>query len=513
MTGPAYHLQPWWGRSCKAYAGDDETTTQLMGRRGNGRGFGERPKRALADRLGVDGRALAAFRVALGATLLLDYGRRSADLTAFYSDAGVLPRDVLAALYPSLAGLSLHALSGAAWYQGALFALGAAFALALVVGYRTRLATAASFLLLVSVHLRNPLILHGGDVLLRQLLFWGLLLPLGGRWSVDAVRRSETRDRVVGVATAGLLLQVVLVYGANAAFKLGHDAWIAGDALRYALALDRYTTPLGEVVAGWPALAAALTWAWLGLVICSPLLIVLTGRRRAALAGAFAAVHLGMLPVMKLGIFPLVSLAGLLPFLPATVWDRVPTPRDGTVPIAERFPAAPVIGDSWPAVAATARRLATATATAGIAAMLVVNAMSLGYVAPPAGTPDAVAEKSWNMFGNPPRDDGWYAMPATLDSGGRIDAYRGTAAPLDRPPNRSAANRNERWRKLLDDVRGADRRAARRSLLAYECRRWNGTHETGATSVDLVYVQRPLDGGGTGDRVALGSVDCRAPSA
>ncbi len=481
-----------------------------MGGRGtDGSGSG-RVATALSDRLGVDARALGAFRIALGAMLLIDYVRRSADLTAFYADTGVLPRDVLAALYPSLAGLSLHALSGAAWFQAVLFALGVGFALALAIGYRTRLATAASLLLLVSLHLRNPLLLHG-DVLLRQLLFCGLVLPLGGRWSVDAVRRSVTRDRVAGVATAGLLLQVVLVYGTNAAFKLRHDAWIDGEAIGYALALDQYATPLGAAISGWPTLAATLTWAWLGLVICSPLLVVLTGRRRAVLAGAFAAVHLGMLPAVKLGIFPLVSLTGLLPFLLVTVWDHVPAPRGGTVvSLAELFPTAPVIADS--SVVVTVRRLATATAAAGVAAMLVVNAMSLGYVAPPAGTPDPVAEKSWNMFSNPPRDGGWYAMPTTLDSGGRTDAYRGTAAPLDRPPNRSAAIRNERWRKLLGEVRGDDRRAVRRSLLAYECRRWNATREAGATSVGLVYVSRPLDGGGTGETVTLGSVDCREVS-
>ncbi|WP_225333697.1 hypothetical protein [Halomicrobium urmianum] len=157
-----------------------------MGRRGDESGVGKRLTSALADRLGVDIRALAAFRVALGATLLADYLRRSADLTAFYSDAGVLPRDVLAALYPSLAGLSVHALSGSSLVQALLFVTGGAFAAALLVGYRTRL------------------------------------------------------------ATAGLLLQVVLVYAANAAFKLRHDAWLSGEALQYALSLDRYVTDSGR---------------------------------------------------------------------------------------------------------------------------------------------------------------------------------------------------------------------------------------------------------------------------
>ncbi len=110
---------------------------------------------------------------------------------------------------------------------------------------------------------------------------------------------------------------------------------------------------------------------------------------------------------MKLGVFPLVCLTGLLPFLSAVVWDRLPVPDSGiTARLASRLP----------------------TATFGFVAILLVNAMSLGYVDTPDGVPDAVAEKSWNMFSNPPRDDGWFAIPVTLESGERVDALRGTAA-------------------------------------------------------------------------------------
>ncbi|MDY7080948.1 MAG: HTTM domain-containing protein, partial [Halobacteria archaeon] len=80
----------------------------------------------------------------------------------------------------------LHALSGDAWFQVLLFVVASVFALMLVVGYRTKVATVVSLVLLVSLHLRNPVILNGGDSLLRRLLFIGIFLPLGEQWSVDA---------------------------------------------------------------------------------------------------------------------------------------------------------------------------------------------------------------------------------------------------------------------------------------------------------------------------------------
>ncbi|EMA42416.1 hypothetical protein [Halobiforma nitratireducens] len=54
---------------------------------------GDAVRRAFERRLGVDARALAAFRIALGLTLLFDTLHRSRNLVAFYTDEGVLPRD------------------------------------------------------------------------------------------------------------------------------------------------------------------------------------------------------------------------------------------------------------------------------------------------------------------------------------------------------------------------------------------------------------------------------------
>jgi len=124
----------------------------------------------VADRVAVDGRALGALRIALGLLLLADLVLRARFLGAFYTDAGVFPRALLVERYPTISTFSLHALSGGLWWQVALFVGAGLAALSLLVGYRTRLATVASLLLLVSLHARNPLVLNAGDSLLRRLL-------------------------------------------------------------------------------------------------------------------------------------------------------------------------------------------------------------------------------------------------------------------------------------------------------------------------------------------------------
>ena len=218
-------------------------------------GLGEATRR----RLGVDTRALAAFRVAVGCVLLADLAYRARSLRAFYTDNGAVPRSLAAALYPTLSSLSLHALSRAARLQRLLFAVAAVLAVLLVVGYRTRLVAAGSWLLLASLQFRNYLVLNGGDTVLLVALFLALFLPLGERWSVDAVAADRPpRHRVAGFGSAALLSQVVCVYATNAVFKLRSDVWTSGVAVRYVFALDRFTMRLGDVFAAFPALLSAV---------------------------------------------------------------------------------------------------------------------------------------------------------------------------------------------------------------------------------------------------------------
>ena len=153
-------------------------------------------QRPLTDVLGLDVRSLAVFRVGLGLLLLTDVLTRVQHLDAHYTDAGVLPLSVLLRQQWNNGWWSLHALSGDAGLQWLLFGLAAVFAVQLVLGWRTRVAHVASWVLLASAQARNPLVLQGGDDLLRLVTFWSMFLPLGATWSLDA-RREGRRDGVV----------------------------------------------------------------------------------------------------------------------------------------------------------------------------------------------------------------------------------------------------------------------------------------------------------------------------
>ena len=472
-------------------------------------GVGRKLRGTISRRIEIDARALAAVRIALGLLVLADLALRSRNLVAFYTDFGVYPRSGFVSNADSL-HLSLHAISGDVWVQALLFLIAAGFAVALTIGYRTSIATAGSWLFLVSLHNRLGGVLNGGDVLLRMLLFWAIFLPLGARWAVDTVHADRRRSTVTSVAGAALLVQVVLVYLVNAAFKLSGDLWLRGQALEYVFSLGQFTILLGDVVSSSPTLLHVLNYVWLAMVLGSVLLLVLTGIWRTGLVFLFIGMHVGMLLTMRLDLFPLISIASLLPFLPTWFWDALEGRLSGTpvastlgkVPtlLARTLPVVSVAGvpPSW---RRTKRRVTTVVPLVFLVLILLWNvqyAYSDVY-----GERDLLPDEAesvieltrtdqyWNMFApNPLSTDGWLVAPAQLENGTLVDAFHGGAVTWDRPPDISATYPTARWRKYLVGLWRGDS-SHREYFAEYLCRRWNTRHSSPLENVSVYFMEQP----------------------
>ena len=94
-----------------------------------------------------------------------------------------------------------------------LFGIAAIFALLLLVGYQTRRATIVCWFFLLSVRNRNTLI--WADALLSDVLFWGMFLPWGARFSVDKVLHrayDKLPDRYLSWGTAIYVMQIAFVF-------------------------------------------------------------------------------------------------------------------------------------------------------------------------------------------------------------------------------------------------------------------------------------------------------------
>jgi predicted DCC family thiol-disulfide oxidoreductase YuxK len=285
---------------------------------------------------GIDLRTLALLRIMLGVAILCDVINRWPYAAALYSDDGVWPRQAAMA-FNAASRWSLLYVSGGAWLVHALFVGLVLAALALIYGYRTRVATGIAWVLFVSLTNRNLIIQQGGDILLCLLLFWSLFLPLGARFSIDDAMRSEhakvdvqTQPRSHGyfsAATAALLLQASYVYVFGALLKTG-PAWTQDhSAIYYALSLESIARPAGEWFAvHFKGLLSALTAYVYWLELLMPLymftpLFFLVFRG----IGLFLLIllHLGFAVLLNVGLFPLISIVSLCAFLPGSAWDAM----------------------------------------------------------------------------------------------------------------------------------------------------------------------------------------------
>ncbi|MBI1913520.1 MAG: HTTM domain-containing protein [Planctomycetes bacterium] len=441
--------------------------------------------------LSLDLRSLAVFRIGLGLLLLSDLSVRASDLVAHYTDAGVLPRADVPASFAS----SVYLLHGSWWFQVGLFGVAALFALALLVGLHTRLATFVSCFLLVSLHARNPVVLDGGDVLLRLLLFWGIFLPLGACFSLDRARSRGPAPgpRVVSVATAALLFQVCFVYWFSVLLKSDPIWRSEGTALYYALNVDQFVTPLGRRLLDYPDLLRLLTFGTLALEAAGPALLFLpvcSGPVRTLVVFIFVLFHvLGLGLVLELGHFPYSCAVTWLALLPTWFWDRLrhrvrpgrpppPAAESGAAPTA-REAKLPVTTPGW----------MNALAGFFLAYVFLWNVRTLDFdrfqtVFPQRlnwiGEGFGLGQK-WDMFAPYPlMEDGWYVVVGTLEDGRQVDLFQG-GRPVHwaKPELVSATYKNTRWRKYLTNLWQKDYTAHRLLYARYLCRDWNSRHGGG----------------------------------
>ena len=249
-------------------------------------------------------------------------------------------------------------------WAAVLLLLGAA--VAVLVGWHTRIATVLVWLLLIAVQRRDVYVLNSGDLLLRDLAFYLSLMPAGEVWSLDARRRGSSSPR----APWGLRLlqvQLSLVYFFSVVAKLHGDTWQDGSAVGRAVQLadlQRFVVP--QSVATSVTASALLTY---GTIVIEGALVfgLWLPRFRWYAMAAGVSIHLGIEATLLIGWFSLTVISCYLAFVPpetmrtavAVVRARVRREPAAPVPVPEPPPpVAPV-----PVVAAASPVAAPAAAT------------------------------------------------------------------------------------------------------------------------------------------------------
>jgi predicted DCC family thiol-disulfide oxidoreductase YuxK len=280
----------------------------------------------------------------LAGVLVVNLLRRVPWLRDLYTNVGLLPNhtELWRPWQPRM--FSVFFMASRKEEAAVLFALALFCYACLAIGWRTRLFHLLSFAMTTSLHERNLIAENGGTVALATLMVWTAFLPLGRRFSIDALladlrARSEERPSdltagappadarpAVSLAALGILLQLAAVYWFNFVHKSG-TTWRAGTAIHYVLHQERIVTSLGL----WArthvpfAVTQGLTFATLGIEAAAPFLIlspVLWRQSRLLAIALLSALHVGIALLVNVGIFSAAMMAFYPLLIDGAVWDK-----------------------------------------------------------------------------------------------------------------------------------------------------------------------------------------------
>jgi hypothetical protein len=467
----------------------------------------------------LDLRSLALFRIALGGVSLLDLWRRWPDAAAFISDAGFLPRTEMIDHLSRPWSISFHLIWGEPWQMQLLLLLHAAAVVGMLVGWKTRACTAVVWVFTASLINRNALMVNGGDTLLSLLYFWGIFLPLGARWSLDAVqarkRSAQTslpHSQWCDTGSVGFILQIAVVYWTTILLKTD-PVWWNGTALHYVFHNDLIMRPLAYELRAYPSLLVALTWGTVVIEALGPLLLFIPWKKhiwRLLAIIAFGSLHLGIELLMRVELFSFASLTAWIAILPGAFWDW---------PGWKRFWKRPEAISQNPRPAAPLGPISRWITIVSMATILIWISRK--------GLPESYERKiyhdligpmrmvqlrqSWKMFAPRPRvSDGWYILRGRLANGSEIDLLRqGATLSWEKPECPACTYPSRRWVEYIHRVGTASYRPLRPSFGNYFVRTWNAQHDVGyqVVEAELYYMREEisLDGETAPEKVRIWS--------
>ncbi|MDD7968721.1 HTTM domain-containing protein [Actinomycetospora lemnae] len=243
-------------------------------------------------------------------------------LEPFFGDRGVITARDLP--FGSWTMFSLVLGTPAIWV---LWVVGLLAAVALAVGFRTRLAALIVFVVMMSVTRSAPLAFNAGDALLRIVSFYVLLMPAGSAVSVDRWRSDRANlwsfPRRAPWALRLAQIQLSVIYISTVWEKAGGAHWRDGTAVSYAVRIGEVSRlPVPSFVTDSLVLAQLATYGTLAGELAVGVLVWNKVARPYVLAIGVL-LHLSIELTLAVGFFSMTIVTLYLAFLPPERAEQV----------------------------------------------------------------------------------------------------------------------------------------------------------------------------------------------
>ncbi|EGG13278.1 hypothetical protein DFA_11039 [Cavenderia fasciculata] len=327
----------------------------------------------------MDTRSMALLRVLMSFILLIDLKRRATEASLHYSTWGEYP--VQLSLIESR--FSLYNFNQSTIFVLVMMTLNAITVISMLIGYKTRLSTFLSYILLTSVQNRNYFLLDGSDDYTRCMLIWCIFLPWGNQYSIDSIllklsnnklnhqnnlnslsiveiiiddnnnnnnnnnidnnnnnnnndttiqkqqqqkQKQQQQYQYVSIATVGFLVQFTCIYLFTAILKDGVEWHVTYDSVYYAVSLKEFSHGISAFLIQFPNFMRFLSRFTLIFEYVGPILMVCplfnSFFRMVSILG-FIGMHIGFGICLNLFLFIFIPIVCVAAMLPSIFWDIV----------------------------------------------------------------------------------------------------------------------------------------------------------------------------------------------
>lgn len=258
---------------------------------------------------------MGVFRILVGTLALVNALMVSLDFESWFTEKGYFP--VAWAERWSGDVWRINLLQGVtdSRVTVVLYVLMCVAALLTALGLFTRVSSIALFILTVSFHHRSPDILHSGDTLMRQWMFFVAIAPSGAALSLDRLikLRKGTAPAVPELVSLWpqrlVQFQLAVVYFTTVWHKMYGDMWRDGTAVHYPWHLhefDRFPVPPFLDTAPWVQVNTYLT---LAIELALATLVFAKPMRKLVLLGGLL-LHAGIEYSMNIPLFAFIICSG-----------------------------------------------------------------------------------------------------------------------------------------------------------------------------------------------------------
>jgi len=439
----------------------------------------------------VDLRAIALMRIAFGFILLTDIIFRLSDLKAFYSGDGVLPLKALFEYLWSPYFLSLFNITEHHYLLAVLFAIYAICVCGLILGYKTKWSTILTWIFLISLHNRNPLILQAGDHLLRMIVFWGIFLPWGYLYSIDSLKNIPIKKSYIyeSFASIAYICQIAFLYYFSALLKTSPEWRTDFTAIYYALSLDQVIRPVGRLLYPFYDLLTYMTAGVFYMELLLPLLLFIPFYNawiRMFIIVMISCLQFGIFLTMNVGLFSMTGVVIMIGLIPTVFLDKFYLKYSESIKswqtyfiqlqLKYQYNVKKNISPPRP------RFFSEAIVSLALIYVLGWNMMTVGIKAMPdnmiwIGQLFKLSQQ-WGMFApSVYKEDGWFIYMATREDGSKMDILRdGKPVSFEKPDRVTDLVKNDRWRKYGENIIRIDHSHFRLYFCHFLIAEWNAAN-------------------------------------